>query len=165
MKRAMCVLRTPKDDIYEKTYVLAEQVDEVLICDCCAQNCKSMFQKELPCKRVYYIWFGETRDLDEVMEWALSENSVDWHAEDFVMIAEQESPMRKGSVEKLAEAYREQAYGGRKTIPFPKSNVSMLFTTYRGLEYIKNERKLAGLTVGKIYRMLLKNGIPCTCTA
>lgn len=165
MKRAMCVLRTQKDDIYEKTCVLAEQVDEVLICDCCARNCKSMFQKDLPCKRVYYIWFGETRDLDEVIEWALSESSVDWNAEDFVMIAEQDAAMRGDSVEKLAAAYRAQTCGGRKTIPFPKSNVSMLFTTYRGLEYIKNERKLAGLTVGKIYRMLLKNGIPCTCAA
>ena len=116
-------------------------------------------------KRVYYIWFGETRDLDEVMEGALSESSVDWHAEDFVMLAEQDAAMRGDSVEKLAEAYREQAYGGRKTNSFPKSNVFMLFTTYRGLEYIKNERKLAGLTVGKIYRMLLKNGIPCTCAA
>lgn len=165
MKRVMCVLRTPKDDIYEKVHILAEQVDEVLICDCCAQNCKAMFQKGLPCKRVYYIWFGETHDLDEVMRWALSESSVDWHAEDFVMIAEQESSMREDSVETLAEAYQAQAYGGKKTLPFPKKNASMLFTTYRGLGCIKNEQKLAGLTIGKIYRLLLKKGIPCTCTA
>ncbi len=165
MKRAMCVLRVQKDDIYEKTRMLAEQVDEVLICDCCAQNCKAMFQRELPCKRVYYIWFGETRGLDEVMQWAMSESSVEWHEEDFVLIAEQESLMQKDSVEKLAKAYREQAYSRRKRILFPKSNATMLFTTYSGLGCIKNDQKLTGLTIGKMYSLLLKAGVPCICAA
>ena len=40
-----------------------------------------------------------------------------------------------------------------------ESSASLLFATYGGIEHIKNETKWEGLTVRKVYRMLLKNGI------
>ena len=102
MKRAIVTVYYPSGENRHNVELIAQQVDQVIVCDNSPENNQSLFAND----KVQYVFFGENLGLSAAFNKVLKED-YGWSDEDYIIFFDQDSTIEEKHIDRLIDVYRE----------------------------------------------------------